>query len=89
MARFDQRYEEWLQTDKGKAFIDRLVEGSRIIFEENRKFWSKVRTAYTFKNWDEHSRLMAEWERTHPVSQEQQAEFDRAQNETREFLAWP
>ena len=74
--RREQRFEEWQKTPEQQLELDRIVEGGKILFEQDREHWSKVVAAYMADDRAKVARLNAEWERTHPFTQEQQDEAD-------------
>ena len=72
--RRDQLFEEWQKMPEQQLELDRLVEGGKILFEQDREHWSKVFAASAANDRAKVARLNAEWERTHPFTQEQQDE---------------
>ena len=72
--RREQRFEEWQKTPEQQLELDRIVEGGKILFEQDRAHWSKVVAAYMAGDRAKVAQLTAEWERKHPFTQEQQDE---------------
>jgi hypothetical protein len=72
--RREQRFEEWQKTPEQQLELARLVEGGKILFEQDRAHWSAFWAAYAANDRAKVSQLTAEWERKHPATQEQQDE---------------
>ena len=72
--RREQRYEEWQQTPEQQLELDRIVEGGKILFAQDREHWSKVFAASAANDRAKVAQLNAEWESKHPFTQEQQDE---------------
>ena len=74
MTNREQRFDEWQKTPEQQLELDRIVEGGKILFAQDREHWNKVVAAYMADDRAKVARLTEEWERKHPLTQEQKDE---------------